>query len=56
MDIIALFSKMTNNFLEILFRMENKELVENIIKNAYKEFSNNHSYKSTFQLKNFFKN
>ncbi len=52
-----IFKNDLSDFLErFYFCMENKELIENIIQNAYKEFTNDHSYKSrAFQLKQFFK-
>lgn len=52
-----IFKNDLSDFLErFYFCIENKELIENIIINAYKEFTNDHSYKSrAFQLKQFFK-
>ncbi len=51
-----IFKNDLSNFLErFYFCMENKKLVENIINNSYKEFTNNHSYKSrAYQLNQFF--
>ena len=51
-----IFKNDLSDFLErFYFCMENKELIENIIINAHKEFTNDHSYKSrALQLRQFF--